>query len=135
MIVDVFFKQKILEEVFPEAPPLEPSLPHQTSDPVHQLSSEDHVSTSSQIIDDPEGVTSASTLVVQLRDAVVSAGQKRGLEMTNYFVGKIMELWQALGRRHGVIIVGEPMAGKTEAREVLAAALNAVSEEVSNCYK
>ncbi len=133
--------QRILQEVFSEVTPSEPAaaaaLKRQTSAvPREQQSScDDHASTSSQIIDEPPLVDSSSstatTDVAQLRRAVVAAGEKRGLEMTDYFVGKVIELWQALGRRHGVIVAGEPMSGKTEAREVLAAALNAISDEVN----
>ena len=64
-----------------------------------------------------------------ITNALVENTIKRGLQPTDYFIKKCIEVWEMLLVRHGFMIVGEPFAGKTESYRVLAAALGDLAEK------
>lgn len=47
----------------------------------------------------------------------------KNLEGTPYFLEKIIQLYEMITVRHGLMVVGDPFAGKSSAINVLAAAL------------
>ena len=51
------------------------------------------------------------------------------LEAHPYFVDKIIQLYEMIVVRHGLMVVGEPFAGKTSAMTVLAGALSMLCEK------
>ena len=59
-----------------------------------------------------------------LRALVVSNCKKRQLQPTPALVAKVLQLYDTVRIRHGVVLVGRPYAGKTTAIQLLAAALN-----------
>lgn len=54
--------------------------------------------------------------------------EKKNLDGPEYFIDKIIQLYDMVTVRHGLMVVGEPFAGKTSAIQVLAAALTELKE-------
>lgn len=55
--------------------------------------------------------------------------ERAGLEASSGFLSKCMQLYGTLGVRHGLMMVGGPLSGKTTVLKTLAKAMSAVSVE------
>ena len=64
-----------------------------------------------------------------LQIAIEEALMKRGLQLNENLVVKIMQLYESKVTRHGNMLVGETLSGKTKCWEVLADALCALNAE------
>jgi dynein heavy chain len=64
-----------------------------------------------------------------LEAAVLAAIEAANLRPEPIFVAKILQLYETVTVRHGLMIVGLPFAGKTAAYQVLAAALGDLAEK------
>ena len=63
----------------------------------------------------------------ELLDLVKAQCAKRNLQATPWYLGKILQIYEMILVRHGLMIVGEPLSGKTQAYQVLAEALGELS--------
>ena len=66
-----------------------------------------------------------------LRWALQEACVLRGLQATPYFVTKCIQLHEMLSVRHGLMLVGHPMAGKTSTYRILAHAWTLIASDES----
>ena len=57
---------------------------------------------------------------------------KLGLQPLEAFVGKIIQLYEMIVVRHGLMLVGQSFGMKTAAHRVLAAALSDLNEKVTH---
>ena len=64
-----------------------------------------------------------------LLDAIDNQIKLQKLQKTDYFVDKIIQLYEMIRVRHGLMVVGYPFAGKTSIINVLAASLGELSEK------
>jgi dynein heavy chain len=53
----------------------------------------------------------------------------KNLQGTPYVIEKIIQLYEMITVRHGLMVVGDPFAGKTSAITVLAGALSQLCEK------
>ncbi|XP_015509159.2 dynein axonemal heavy chain 3 isoform X1 [Neodiprion lecontei] len=64
---------------------------------------------------------------VELIDLLKVNCQKRNLQATDWFIEKVIQIYEMILVRHGLMIVGEPMGGKTQAYQSLADSLGDLS--------
>lgn len=50
--------------------------------------------------------------------AIKKEMETRGLEATTWYLGKVLQLYEAMQVHHGVMLVGDPFAGKTSSYQV-----------------
>lgn len=75
-------------------------------------------------------------LVIQIKLKLTSCGMqdncaKQGLQPLPAFIEKIIQLYEMIVVRHGLMLVGQSFGMKTAAHSVLAAALSDLHEKVS----
>jgi len=61
--------------------------------------------------------------IKKLTECLHKVIDQRGLQSVDYFIEKIIQIYQMILVRHGLMVVGEPYGGKTSAIKVLADAL------------
>ena len=54
-----------------------------------------------------------------------------GLRTNNYFIGKIQQIYETMKVRHGFMVVGNSLGGKSSGLKVLARALGIMNSRVS----
>ncbi|XP_075210784.1 dynein heavy chain 3, axonemal [Lycorma delicatula] len=64
---------------------------------------------------------------VELIEKLKSCLESKNLQATEWYIGKVIQIYEMILVRHGLMIVGEPMGGKTCAYQNLAAALGEIS--------
>lgn len=55
----------------------------------------------------------------ELIELLIKEIKRRNLQATPWFVEKCMQIYEMILVRHGLMVVGEPMGGKTSAYQVL----------------
>ena len=81
------------------------------------------------------GVVLPKTDYENLHAAVIDQCTARNLQPTEYFLTKITQLYEMIVVRHGLMLVGETMSGKSSALAVLAGALTDLHEKGLNDEK
>lgn len=84
-----------------------------------QLISQDITSFEGIVSDLFHGVKFLTPDLGPLVAALKVACETRGLQPTDYFIEKTLQIYKLILARHGLMIVGEPMCGKTSAYQVL----------------
>jgi dynein heavy chain len=64
-----------------------------------------------------------------MKSCILASCVKFKLQAVPYFLDKIIQLYEMIVVRHGLMVVGEPFAGKTSAMNVLASALTMLKEK------
>lgn len=77
---------------------------------------------------DTESTTSL-LLSPTMRQAILDACSAQNINATEYFVGKVYQIYEMLNIRPGVMIIGESFAGKTTAYRILAKALALLEQQ------
>ena len=81
------------------------------------------------------GVVLPKTDYENLHAAVINQCTAKNLQPTEYFLTKITQLYEMIVVRHGLMLVGETMSGKSSALAVLAGALTDLHEKGLNDEK
>ena len=76
-------------------------------------------------VDPPEAAVGRQRLAEAVRDRCA----ENGLQATPWFMEKVLQLYEMVLVRHGIMLIGEPMSCKTVAYTILAEALTALAEE------
>jgi len=71
----------------------------------------------------------------QMNTAVEQACKDSNLQCTSFFLEKIQQIYEMMIVRHGFMIVGGPMGGKTSAYRTLGAALALLHEKVQKKFE
>ncbi|XP_059151038.1 dynein axonemal heavy chain 3-like [Physella acuta] len=74
------------------------------------------------------GVTLPTPDYVCLEKALVEKMEKANLQPVPWFIKKIIQIYEMILVRHGLMIVGDPLGGKTSAFKTLASALGSLHE-------
>lgn len=74
------------------------------------------------------GVVLPTPDYVNLLKAIANQMHKMNLTHHDYFIEKIIQLYEMVLVRHGLMVVGGPFSGKTSIMKVLAAALSELRE-------
>jgi dynein heavy chain len=64
-----------------------------------------------------------------LREAMLNNIKKHNLQEVQYFMDKVIQLYEMIVVRHGLMVVGMPFSGKTMALKVLQGALTELNEK------
>lgn len=75
------------------------------------------------------GVVLPTPDYVSITAALKAAFVKRNLQATQYAIDKIIQIYEMMLVRHGFMIVGDPLSGKTCAWKMLAEALRTLEEQ------
>ena len=67
-----------------------------------------------------------------LHKAVKEVCAGAGLRANNYFMDKIQQVYETMRVRHGFMLIGNPIGGKTVALRTLAKALGIMNDRVSD---
>lgn len=67
----------------------------------------------------------------ELIEAIRTKCKLFGLQATDYFVSKALQLYEMILVRHGVMIIGEPMSCKSKVVQILSEALSEVESKVT----
>ena len=68
----------------------------------------------------------------EINAAIEQACKDSNLQCTSFFLEKVRQIYEIMNLRHGLMIIGEPMSGKTSAYRTLATALGILHEKVNN---
>ena len=74
------------------------------------------------------GISAGAAAYGSLESAIRAAAKARCLQDTEPFVAKVLQLYEMVNCRHGLMLVGPPLAAKTSTARVLAAALSQLAE-------
>ena len=64
-----------------------------------------------------------------LKEALQAACKKNKLQATEWFVKKMMELYEMIKVQHGIMVIGGPMSCKSQLYSILSEALTMLAEE------
>lgn len=76
----------------------------------------------------PEVEQPSDSKKLTLKDAIKDICYELRLQATDWFVDKVIQLYEMILVRHGIMIVGDPMSCKTQCIRVLAESLNRLAE-------
>ncbi|KAL9654899.1 hypothetical protein ABK040_008689 [Willaertia magna] len=79
------------------------------------------------------GVKQQSVDYAELNNAVLATCKEMNLQPVPFFLEKIIQLHEMIIVRHGLMLVGYPMSGKTSSYRVLKSALEKTGEKVKIC--
>ncbi len=71
----------------------------------------------------------------ELREAAARKCKEFNLQPTEWFLDKVIQLYELILVRHGIMIIGDPMSCKTEAYHVLSEALTLLAREDKGEYR
>lgn len=71
----------------------------------------------------------------ELKKVVQARMESRNLQCSEWFLSKVVQLYETITRRHGVMIIGEPMSGKTTCYQLLSEALRELVKSPNSTVK